>query len=239
MKEIVTVVTDAGYRSFLNELDKWDGVAIDIESTGKTIPPHSVLGIGIVGFNVDLENPGETLQVSENIYYVPVKSPEFLQYNMLDTKNNAVCVPLEIPQVKELIDKLSEKKIFAGHNLKFDLHGLAHIGLKVRDDAFTLDTRPLFRFISKAEKVGEEGFSLGILMDKYLGKRYSQYKKDISQYIKKHHCKECGKTNEETFASIPFYILKEYCGRDSMAVIDLLKYLWITLPDHKELELVI
>ena len=232
-KSKVQVVNDLNYNKVLDYIDKYEGFGIDIETTGFDIPPHSVLGFGLVGFNVDVDNPKDTLDIAEDIYYIPITSAHEYQSDLLVDTGEPVCIPLTQDKITVIIDKLSSKKYLAGHNLKFDLHGLTSIGLNVSNDTYTIDTRPLFRFISQAEKMGQEDFSLDVLMTKYLGKVYARYKSETLEDVKRRNCNECGR-NHVRYDTIPFPILKEYCGRDALAVVHLVKYLWTKHSDLNE-----
>ena len=226
---MVQVVTSENSGYILEELRSYDGLALDIETTGLEFPIHSVVGIGIVGFNVDLLDDNSNCEISPNVYYFPTlkiggqqtRFDDPIDYKVVDNKT-----------ISELMDVVGNCKYIAGHNVKFDLLGLRTLGLELNPDIYLLDTLPCFRFISESGKKGEFNFGLDNLMKTYLGEEYASYKGATKEVIPTAKCPDC-KRNHVAYWKVPFEQLSQYCGRDALAVIDLFDYIWKKYPKIK------
>ena len=227
---MVQVVTGTTSNYILDELRNYDGLSIDIESTGLEFPLHRVIGVGVVGFNVDIFDLDSKVEKSPNVYYFPVAKIPGKQMTFTDTEDFEVLAKSVSDSLMEII---GSRKYIAGHNLKFDLQGLRTLGLEVSDDTYLLDTLPCFRFISESGRKGEFDFGLNNLMKTYLGEDYAGYKKETTSKIPSVKCPDC-KRSHLAYYRIPFEELSQYCGRDALAVIDLFDYIWTTFPGSQK-----
>lgn len=108
---------------------------------------------------------------------------------------------LNLDDLKVLL-RILENKIIIGHNIKFDIKGLYHEGLNYHN-CLLIDTMVMARLCS-VEK--DMFFSLEILVDKYLGSSYAEYKKEFKKYLKKNQFFQ--------YSKAPSDVVSKYCEND-------------------------
>jgi len=150
--EYYTIIDEAGLAELVDRCVAAEAFALDTETDNL-----DALTASIVGFSVSLV-PGQA-------YYIPLRSPD------------SPTVSIEIAQ-RHLSRLFSSKSRIVGHNIKYDLHILNNLGLKVKNEIFDtmvaawiLDAESMsFSLESVAYRIlGLSGLSFKDVVEKGLG----------------------------------------------------------------------
>ena len=110
---VLTVITENEFPYFLQEIEKFDKLAIDTETTGLQLHTKDVVA-------------GVAVYTGIGSYYVPIR-------HSMQTNINP-------GQYKQLLAVISKLKIFVNHHTKFDLHALSRDGCTF--SGTVIDTQP-------------------------------------------------------------------------------------------------
>ncbi len=109
----MTIITENEFPYFLQEIEKFDKLAIDTETTGLRLHTKDVIA-------------GIAVYTGIGSYYVPIR-------HSMQTNINP-------GQYKQLIEVISKLKTFVNHHTKFDLHALSRDGCTF--SGTVIDTQP-------------------------------------------------------------------------------------------------
>ncbi|MDX9827310.1 MAG: DNA polymerase I, partial [Spirochaetia bacterium] len=105
-----TILDEAGLADLIDRCIKAEAFALDTETDGL-----DSLTAGIVGFSISIK--------AKEAFYIPLRSPD------------SQTISIDIAQ-RHLSRLFASKSRIVGHNIKYDLHVLNGIGLKVENEVF-------------------------------------------------------------------------------------------------------